>query len=483
MKVLSVASEIFPLMKTGGLADVAGALPLVMSEQGVEMRSLMPGYPPVMQKIASVRKKKVADFPDLFGTKAKLYSCTYEGLELFILDAPAFFNRDGGPYTGKDGKDYKDNWKRFAALSHVGAQIAGGLVEKWVPDLVHVHDWQAGLTPAYMRYRFAPNTPSMTTVHNIAFQGQFGADIFADLDLPTEAFSMHGIEYYGDVGYLKGGMEIADAVTTVSPTYAREIFSPEFGMGLEGLIRARSDVVHGIVNGIDTDIWSPETDPLIAANYSANKLKGRAENRAALAAHFGIDEDDGPIFCVISRLTWQKGMDLLADLTGEIAHRGGKLVVLGSGDKALETALIAAADNHRGRVGVSINYDEPLSHLMQAGSDAILIPSRFEPCGLTQLYALRYGCVPVVARTGGLNDTVIDANTAALSAGVATGFQFSSVTHDGLRLALHRVFDAWEDRKLWATLQKNGMKADVSWDRSASQYAELYQKLISARGN
>ncbi len=482
MKVLSVSAEIFPLIKTGGLADVAGALPLAMSDHGVDMRSLLPGYPAVMQKLASVRKKKVAEFKDLFGVKARLLSCKYEGLGLFVLDAPEFFERDGGPYSGKDGKDYPDNWKRFAALSYVGAQIAGGLVETWVPDLVHVHDWQAGLAPAYMRYRFAPDTPSMMTVHNIAFQGQFGANIFAGLDLPAEAFSMHGIEYYGDVGYLKGGMEIADAVTTVSPTYAREIFSPEFGMGLEGLIRARADVVHGIVNGIDTETWDPETDPFIAANFSRNKLKARAENRSALAAHFGIDEDDGPVFCVISRLTWQKGMDVLADLTGEIVHRGGKLVVLGSGDKSLETALLSAAEQHRGRVGVSINYDEPLSHLMQAGSDAILIPSRFEPCGLTQLYALRYGCVPVVAHTGGLADTVIDANQAALSAGVATGFQFSPVTHDGLRQVLQRVFDAWAQPKLWAIMQKNGMKSDVSWLHSASQYASLYEKLISARG-
>ncbi len=482
MKVLSVASEIFPLIKTGGLADVAGALPLAMAEQGVEMRSLLPGYPIVMQKLSKVRKKKLAEFSELFGVKARLLFCKYEGLELFVLDAPDFYGRAGGPYTDEEGKDYPDNWKRFAALSYVAAGIAGGFVENWQPDLVHVHDWQAGLTPAYMRYRFAPEIPSVMTVHNIAFQGQFSAGVFGELELPGEAFSMHGIEYYGDVGFLKGGMEIADAVTTVSPTYAREIFSPEFGMGLEGLIRARAEVVHGIVNGIDTDIWNPESDPLIAANFSRGKLKGRQENRAALAAQFGLDDDEGPIFCVISRLTWQKGMDLLSDLTDEIVHRGGKLVVLGSGDKALEGAMLAAADRHRGRVGVSIKYDEPLSHLMQAGSDAILIPSRFEPCGLTQLYALRYGCVPVVARTGGLADTVIDANEAAVSAGVATGFQFSGVTHDGLRLALLRVFDAWGDQKLWATLQKNGMKSDVSWERSASRYVGLYEKLIAARG-
>jgi starch synthase len=480
MKVLSVSSEIFPLIKTGGLADVAGALPLAMIANGVEMRSLLPGYPAVMHKVG--KTKKVATIASLFGEKANILFVKHDGLELYILDVPAFFQRDGGPYTDALGKDHADNWKRFAALSLAAAEIAAGLIPGWKPDLVHAHDWQAAMAPVYMRFGKAPETPSVMTVHNIAFQGQFAPGIFSGLALPPEAFSMDAIEYYGDVGFLKGGLQMANAITTVSPSYAREILTPEFGMGLEGLIRARSSHVSGIVNGIDTSVWDPMADPLIAAHFSAKQLKKRQVNRAAVAHHFGLDEDGGPIFCVVSRLTWQKGMDLLAETADDIVAQGGKLAVLGSGDRALESGLLNAAARHKGRIGVHIGYDEPLSHLMQAGCDAILIPSRFEPCGLTQLYALRYGCVPVVAHTGGLADTVIDANEAALACGVATGFQFSMITADGLRQALARTFAVWNDPAAWTQLQKNGMKSDVSWEKSAASYAGLYSRLVT-KGN
>jgi starch synthase len=476
MKVLSVASELYPLIKTGGLADVAGALPLAMGQHGVEMRSLLPGYPAVMKKIG--KTKKVASIPSLFGVKAAVLFAVHEGLELYVLDAPAFFQRDGGPYTDALGRDHVDNWKRFAALSLAAAEIAAGLIPSWKPDLVHAHDWQAGLVPVYMRFGRAPETPSVMTVHNIAFQGQFSPAIFPELALPPEAFSMDCVEYYGDVGFLKGGLQVASAITTVSPTYAREIFQPEFGMGLEGLVQARAGHVSGIVNGIDTAVWNPATDPLVAAPFSAKQLARRGASRQAVMRHFGLD-GDGPIFCIISRLTWQKGMDLLAEVAGDIVAQGGMLAVLGSGDRALEGALVQAASHHKGRIGVHIGYDEPLSHTMQAGSDAILIPSRFEPCGLTQLYALRYGCIPVVARTGGLADTVIDANAAAIAAGVATGFQFSTITADGLRQALARVFEVWRDPETWRQMQKNGMKSDVSWDKSAAAYADLYTRLLS----
>lgn len=476
MKVLSVASEIYPLIKTGGLADVAGALPLTMGAHGVDMRSLIPGYPAVMHKIG--KTKKVAAIPSLFGEKANILSVTHEGLELYILDVPAFFDRDGGPYSDVLGRDHLDNWKRFAALSFAAAEIAAGLIPDWKPDLVHAHDWQAGLVPVYLRFGKASGTPSVMTVHNIAFQGQFGSSIFPELKLPPEAFSVDCVEYYGDVGYLKGGLQMASAITTVSPSYAHEIFSPEFGMGLEGLIRARAAHVSGIVNGIDVDVWNPETDPNISTVFSAKQLKKREENKVAVARQFGLDHDDGPIFCVVSRLTWQKGMDLLAEVADDIVAQGGKLAVLGSGDRALEGGLLSAASRHKGRIAVHIGYDEPLSHLMQAGCDAIIIPSRFEPCGLTQLYALRYGCIPVVARTGGLADTVIDANEAALGAGVATGFQFSPVTADSLRQVLARVFTTWNQPDTWRRMQKNGMKTDVSWDRSAANYAQLYASLV-----
>jgi starch synthase len=476
MKVLSVASEIYPLIKTGGLADVVGALPLAMGAHGVEMRCLVPGYPSVLKAIG--KGKKVATIPSLFGAKATILFAIHEGLELYILDAPGFFLRDGGPYVDTLGRDHGDNWKRFAALSLAAAEIAGGLIPKWKPDLVHAHDWQAALTPVYMRFGRAASTPTVMTVHNIAFQGQYSVAIFSELALPPEAFSVDCIEYYGDVGFLKGGLQIASAITTVSPTYAREIFQPEFGMGLQGVIRARASHVSGIVNGIDTAVWNPATDPLIAAPFSAKQLTKRNASRTAVMRHFGL-EGDGPIFCVISRLTWQKGMDMLAEAADDLVGQGGMLAVLGSGDYALEGGLLHAAGRHPGRIGIHIGYDEPLSHLMQAGADAILIPSRFEPCGLTQLYALRYGCVPIVARTGGLADTVIDANEAALAAGVATGFQFSNITADGLRQTLARVFELWHNPEAWRQTQKNGMKSDVSWDKSAAAYAGLYAGLVS----
>lgn len=477
MKVLSVASEIYPLIKTGGLADVAGALPIALKACGVTTRTLIPGYPAVKSAVKDMTK--IGEFPDLLGEHADLLEGHHEGLDLLILDAPAFYDRPAGPYLDSTAKDFPDNWKRYAALSLAAAEIAAGKLQSWQPDLLHAHDWQAAMAPVYMRYAETPEIPSILTIHNIAFQGQFGANIFSELRLPAHAFSTESIEYYNDVSFLKGGLQTATALSTVSPSYAEEILTPEFGMGLDGVIRSRAHALHGIVNGIDADVWDPATDHFIPHNYSAANLKLRALNKAAVASHFRIDQDSGPLFCVISRLTWQKGIDLIAEVVNDIVEMGARLVVLGAGEIALEGALLAAASRHPGRVGVAVGYNEPLSHLMQAGCDAIIIPSRFEPCGLTQLYALRYGCVPVVARNGGLNDTVIDANHAAVSAKTATGVQFSSITPDGLRQALRRTIRYYREPKLWMQMQKQGMKSDVSWEKSAGLYAALYAQLTS----
>jgi starch synthase len=477
MKVLSVSSEVFPLIKTGGLADVSGALPIALNAFGVETKTLLPGYPAVMKVIRDPVVR--LEFADLLGEKATVLEVRHEGLDLLVLHAPAYYDRPGGPYLDPLGKDYPDNWRRFAALSLAASEIAAGLLPGWRPDLVHTHDWQAALTSVYMRYYPTPELPSVLTIHNIAFQGQFGSEIFRGLRLPDHAFAIDGVEYYGTTGFLKGGLQTAHAITTVSPTYADEILTPEFGMGLEGVIATRIDNLHGIVNGIDTDIWNPATDPVVHTHYGPTTLRNRDENRRSIAEFFHLDNDDAPIFCVISRLTWQKGMDIVANVADEIVGMGGKLVVLGSGEAALEGALLASASRHPGRIGVSIGYNEPMSHLMQAGCDAIIIPSRFEPCGLTQLYGLRYGCVPIVARTGGLNDTVIDANHAALAAKVATGIQFSPVTETGMLQAIRRAMHFYADRKLWTQLQKQGMKSDVSWEKSAERYAALYSSLVS----
>ncbi|MFN3549384.1 MAG: glycogen synthase GlgA [Mesorhizobium sp.] len=476
MNVLSVASEIYPIVKTGGLADVTGALPGALAAHGVAVRTLVPGYRMVMAALEAEREVARA-WHEFYGGPASILVGKAAGLDLFVLDAPHLFDRPGSPYG--DGTDFPDNWRRFAALGRAGAEIAEHGGDGFLPDLVHAHDWQAAMTIAYMRYTNERSVPTVMTVHNLAFQGQFPASIFPLLGLPDAAMSVDGVEYYGGVGFLKAGLQGASAITTVSPTYAQEIRTPEFGMGLDGLLNARAAELHGIVNGIDTGVWDPSSDALLPATYGTRTLSKRERNRAAMEEHFSLDRDAAPILTVISRLTWQKGMDLLAEVLDRIVAEGAKVAVLGSGDHALEGALLAGAARHRGRVGVVIGYNEPLSHLMQAGGDAILVPSRFEPCGLTQLYGLRYGCVPVVARTGGLADTIVDANEAALSAGVATGFQFAPLTADAFLQAIRRAMRCHREPSVWATIQRQGMKADVSWDRSAARYAQLYDTLAS----
>jgi starch synthase len=478
LKVLSVASEAVPLVKTGGLADVAGALPAALAPHGVELTTLVPGYPSVMGKLAGA--KPVHKWADLMGSPARLLASG----PWLVLDCPALFERDGSPYTDGSGHDWHDNWRRFAAFGRAAADVAGGAVKGMKFGLLHAHDWQSGLAPAYLRFA-PPKTlkqpmPSVMTIHNMAFQGHYPATTFPALGLPQAAWAMDGVEYHGGVGMLKAGLESAWAITTVSPTYAREIRSAEFGMGLEGLIAARGDNVTGVVNGIDWAEWDPALDPALAARFTARSLAKRSANKRALEAEFGLDKDDGPLFVVISRLTWQKGMDVLLDCLDHLVWLGGRLALLGSGDAALETALHAAAARHPGRIAVRTGYDEALSHRMQAGGDAILVPSRFEPCGLTQLYALRYGCVPVVARTGGLADTVIDANLAALSIGAATGIQFDGVTAPALKAALDRTVALWREPKAWRAVQRAGMAQDFSWGRSGAAYAALYRRLTGA---
>ncbi|WP_424931149.1 glycogen synthase GlgA [Amaricoccus macauensis] len=476
MRILSVASEIYPLIKTGGLADVAGALPPALSRMGMEVKTLVPGYPRLMEKAGPA--VPIHDFGTLLGVPARLLSAKAGELDLLILDAPGLYDRQGGPYLDTDGKDYSDNWHRFAAFSLAGALIAGGAFTEFVPDLVHAHDWQAALVPAYMKYR-GIEKPSVLTIHNLAFQGQFSPEIFSRLELPPHAYSVDGVEYYGGVGFLKAGLQSAWALTTVSPTYAKEIRTPAFGMGLDGLISTRSDHLHGIVNGIDIEDWNPETDPHLGTQFSIRNLKARVANRRLIEGRFSLDADDAPLFIVVSRLTDQKGLDIVASVVPELVEMGAKLAVLGTGDPGLEHWFLTLAGVHEGRIGVQLTYDEALAHVMQGGADAILIPSRFEPCGLTQLYAQHYGTIPVVARTGGLADTVIDANSAALAAGVATGIQFPPDNGFALVEAIQRLVEFKANPKLWTAMQRQGMRLDVSWNRSAAEYASLFASLVS----
>lgn len=478
VKVLSVVSEIFPLVKTGGLADVAGALPGALVAHGIETRTLVPGYPAVMAALEA--GEPVHRFDHLFGGPARLVAGTAAGLKLFVIDAPHLYDRPGGPYVGPNGVDWPDNAQRFAALGAVASGLGLGLVPAFVPDVVHAHDWQAGLAPAYLHYAGTRRPGTVMTIHNMAFQGQFPAHTAGMLGLPPHAFALDGIEYYGMVGYLKAGLQLADRITTVSPGYAGEILQPEGGMGLEGLLAARSHALSGILNGLDETTWNPATDTLITAPFDVKTLKARGSNKVALKQAFGLDADpDALLFGVVSRLSWQKGLDLLADSLHTLLGLGAQLVLLGSGDADLAGRFAWASQSHPGRIGVRLGYDEAVAHQIQAGSDVLIVPSRFEPCGLTQLSALRYGALPLVARVGGLADTVIDVNEMARTAGVGTGVQFSPVTAPALQLALHRVAGLWQDKALWKKLQRNAMTTDVSWERAARQYDALFRQLAA----
>ena len=474
-RVLSVASECVPLIKTGGLADVVGALPGVLAGLGWDMRVLLPCYRAL--RPTADGWPVVFEMSDLFGGPGRVLLGQVAGISVLLLDAAHLYDRDGGPYSNAAG-DHPDNAQRFAALSWVAAAIArDGLSDGWLPDVLHAHDWQAGYAPAYLAYSAGRKVATVMTVHNIAFQGWAPAWQMTALRLPAAQFHPAALEYYGGLSSLKAGLITADAITTVSPTYASELMRPDYGLGLEGVIAARATSVSGILNGVDTAVWSPEADPAIAP-YSAKTLKGKAKNRTALQAEFGLDVP-GPLAIVVSRLTDQKGIDLLPAVIPEFIAGGGGLLVLGSGDPVLEAAMRALAQRYPGRVAVRIGYDEDLSHRMFAGGDAVLVPSRFEPCGLTQMYGLRYGTLPVVAAVGGLADTVITANPAGLAAGVATGLTFHPTDAAAFAQALRQLLALHADPKQWAKLQRNAMAHPVGWETSAVAYADLYESLLA----
>jgi starch synthase len=477
LKVLSIASEVFPLIKTGGLADVVGALPAALAREGIEIRTVVPAYPAVLAKLANAQPAHAYD--DLFGGPARVIAGKASGLDLFAIDAPHLYDRPGNPYLGPDGLNWPDNAQRFAALARVGADIGLGAIDAFRPQVVHAHDWQAALAAAYLNYADGPRPGVVITIHNIAFQGHFPMSVFGELGLPPQALTIDGVEYFSGVGYLKAGLRLSDRITTVSPTYAREIMTPEFGMALDGLLRTRAAVVQGIVNGIDDMVWNPATDAALPQTYSALRIDMRVRNKTALQTQRGLASGaDEPLFGVISRLSDQKGLDLLLQALPGIIAKGGQLALLGSGDPLLEAGFAAAATARPDSVSCVFGYDEKLAHLIQAGADFIVVPSRFEPCGLTQLCALRYGAPPIVARVGGLADTVIDANEAATAAGVATGVQFYPPSIESLTYALNRAFDISRDPAVLRRLRLNGMRSDVSWRGPAKRYAALYRDIV-----
>ncbi|MDN7353706.1 glycogen synthase GlgA [Acetobacter senegalensis] len=481
LDVLSVASEFFPLVKTGGLGDVTGALPAALAPQGVRVRTVLPGYPSVMNalKWAHYEQEKI-EIQEL-GHTVHIIQASIEHNYFFIIDCPELYLRSGSPYTAGNGKSWDDNGLRFALLSRVTARLACGLAVDYQPDLVLAHDWPAGLTAAYLHFTPGMTPPVVQTIHNIAFQGRFGADQLSSFELPVEGFSQNGFEFHGDIGFLKAGLYYARWLIAVSPNYAEEIQTAEFGMGLEGLLHSRSANLSGILNGVDTDVWNPETDPDIHFPYKPGNVWTRRSNKAAFQAEFGLAQNpDALLIGVVSRLTDQKGIDLLAEAMPVLMRQNYALqcVVVGGGELHIERQLGHLARRFPGRFACTLRYSESLGHRAQASADVIFVPSRFEPCGLTQLYAMRYGAVPVVSKVGGLADTIIDANAAALSAGCATGFVFSPNDATAIINVMQRVYKVFCDKALWTLLQRNGAQQDVSWQRPAALYGALFKRLV-----
>ena len=469
MRVLFVASELFPYVKTGGLGDVVAALPRAMRALGADVRLLVPAYPAIL---AAVEVKGVAaQLPTLMGGgPARILAAQAPDLPLYLLDQPAFFDRPGGPYGHPE-----DLAQRFAALAWTGAQLGRtGDAEGWRPDVVHGHDWHAGLMPAYVAYGDGPRPGPVMTIHNIAFQGRFPATMLSDFWLPRHALTPEGVEFHGDICFLKAGLKLADRITTVSPTYSFEI-QHAGGHGLEGLLAHRSGSLRGIINGVDRDIWNPAKDPNLVARYDLKHPSRRPPNRLDFQRRMGLQEDvDSPLFAAVSRLDPLKGLDLVLDNVDHLVSRGAQLAVLGTGDPHAEGAFRQAAQRHPGRVAVFIGYDEALAHRAFAAADVVLVPSRQEPCGLTQLYAQGYGALPLVRRTGGLADTVVGVSPSTLADGTATGFMFDTASGWALGEAINAALVLFRDPAAWRQVQRRGMSADFGWEGPARAYLDLY---------
>jgi starch synthase len=484
IKVLHVAAEIFPLIKTGGLADVAGALPQALIAAGADTRLLLPGLPAIADAVMS--QKTVLELGPLFGAgrvTLRLGRLPASDVPAYVVDAPYLYRRGGGPYHAPDGSEWADNLQRFALLGWVGAHLAAGELDPdWTPRVLHAHDWHAAMACAYMAAHPGTTAGSIFTVHNLAFQGLFASDDFGQLRLPSRFMQSHGLEFHGQLSFMKAGLKYAQRITTVSPTYANEIATHEFGCGLDGVIRGRGRDVSGILNGVDPAVWNPATDASLAIHYSARSLAGKARCKTALQRETGLDPQAGaPLFGVVSRLTAQKGLDLVLAALPALLRSGGQLVLQGSGDPALEAAFGAAAAAHPGKVAVQIGYDEAMAHRLIAGADVIMVPSRFEPCGLTQLYGLRYGTLPLVRRVGGLADTVMDATEPALRDGRATGFAFDAASPVALEAALQRALQAFAKPAAWQRMMRAAMAQDFSWKEAAASYMALYASLHAAR--
>jgi starch synthase len=482
MRVLHVCTEIYPLLKTGGLADVTAALPPALARVGCDARMLVPAFPALLDGLRD--RQLVTALPGRFGAaEISLYSGTLpNGIKTYAIGAPELYDRPGNPYADSANQPYPDNHRRFALLGWLAARLTEGLDPSWTPQILHCHDWHAGLAPAYLRAAQMAtgrkSAGSVFTVHNLAYQGLFAGHAMAELGLPPEFFGVYGLEFHGQVSFLKAGLFYSDLITTVSPTYAQEIQRPEQGCGLEGLLSSRAHELHGILNGIDTEVWNPAIDAAIAARYESNSLEGKRACKRALQEETGLAvRDDTPLFGIVSRLTHQKGLDLVLAGLHEILDRGGQLVMLGSGDLQLETAFREIASARPESVSVQIGFDEVKAHRIVAGSDVIMVPSLFEPCGLTQLYGLMYGSLPLVRRVGGLADTVTDCSLENLADGLATGFVFDLFDVDAFTAAVRRAFALYGRKDDWLDVQRRGMRQELGWDAAAARIMPLYRQI------
>ena len=471
MKILFVTPEIAPWVKTGGLGDVSGALPGALRAVGLDVRVLVPRYPALAAAFPGAREiarlSGMGGLGGYFPEATLLEASPPDGPPLWLLDCPSWFDRPGNPYLGPDGRDWSDNDLRFGLLSRVAAWLGSEAnTLPWQADVVHCNDWQTALAPVYLHYLPGGRAKSVLTVHNLSFQGFFDRESLRGLGLPDAAWNWQGVEHYGRLCFLKAGLQFSDWITTVSPTYAREIQTDEEGMGLAGLLRYRGGRLSGVINGIDTVVWNPAGDSHLAKPYDARHLTAKKRNKGALQEELGLARrDDIPLLACVTRLTEQKGVDLILAAAQTIADLPAQFAVLGSGAASLEAAFRQLAERHAGHFAARIGFDEGLAHRIEAGADVFLMPSRFEPCGLNQMYSLRYGTPPVVRATGGLADTVADG---------VNGFVFAEPTADALMDAIRRAVDAWRDKPRWQAMQQDGMGRDFSWDGPARQYADIY---------
>lgn len=486
IRVLYVSSEVYPLAKTGGLADVSSVLPSALRQLGVDARILMPAYSGVIEGLGGQPVgPPLRTLPDL--EAVQLFQGTLpEALPgaltpVYAIGCASLYNRPGGPYVDTHGGDWPDNAIRFGVLSKIAALFGSGSgFEHWQPHIIHCNDWQAGLAPAYLAHDPEARARSVVSIHNLAFQGNFSPDLLPVLGLPWACFHAHGVEFYGQISFLKAGLYYADHITTVSRRYAHEIQTPEFGFGLQGLLADHNNRLTGILNGIDADHWNPETDPYLSVHYGPGNLCDKARNKRLLQERLALAlEPHQPLLALITRLTYQKGIDLLLELAEELLQQPLQLAILGSGDKTYEAQWRALAEEYPGQVGVTIGYDEQLAHLLEAGADIFLMPSRFEPCGLNQMYSMRYGTLPVVRCTGGLADSVVDTTPRSLLDGRATGFVFEGANRAELLACILRTLLLYGDQHTWRRIQYNGMQQDFSWSASAAQYLELYRQLLA----